>query len=45
MPAKAGITGSTRFYAIATPSCCNSQRLRSSPPPYFTSDPLAPIRR
>ena len=29
----------------ATPSCCSSQRLRSSPPPYFTSEPLAPIRR
>ncbi len=27
------------------PSCRSSQRLRSSPPPYFTSEPLAPIRR
>jgi len=29
----------------ATPSCCSSHRLRSSPPPYPVSDPLAPITR
>ena len=29
----------------ATPSCFSSQRLRSSPPPYLTSAPLAPISR
>src|SRR6266478_4848154 len=28
-----------------TPSCCSSHRLRSSPPPYPVSDPLAPITR
>ena len=29
----------------ATPSCSSSHRLRSSPPPYLTSEPSAPIRR
>src|SRR4051812_9313160 len=28
-----------------TPSCSSTPRFRSSPPPYLTSAPLAPIRR
>src|SRR5881396_82719 len=31
--------------ASITPSCSSSHRFRSSPPPYLTSVPLAPIRR
>ena len=30
---------------IPTPSCCSRQRLGCNSPPYFTIEPLAPIRR
>jgi hypothetical protein len=30
---------------IPTPSCCSRQRLGRNSPPYFTIEPLAPIRR
>ena len=30
---------------ITAPSCCSSQRVRFSSPPYVTGEPLAPIRR